>query len=428
MKKEIKDRIDKIKIGEVPKGYKHIGIGIIPNEWNSNTTSGDIFNFYGSLSASRDQLSDKGYCYLHYGDIHKSDKQFINVENEINVIPKLDIELSRVPKTSLLCDGDMVFVDASEDYEGTSKHIVVQNPRDVPFIAGLHTIVGKSKNSKLNNSYKKYCFQSSLVKKQFNFYATGVKVYGLSKSNIEKIKLPIPTLPEQEKIAEILTTWDKAIELKVNNIKALELRKKWIMNKLISPIGNEHIKIGNVIINKSNWDMVKLEDFCDIIKGDQIDKVNLLETGNYYALNGGIEPSGFIEKWNTLENTISISEGGASCGFVNFNTKKFWSGGHCYTLEKLVDKIDRDFLYFYLKFKEIDIMALRVGSGLPNIQKSALSSFKIICPTLLEQTTIANILTTKYLEINLCKKELEKLKLQKKSLMQLLLTGIVRVS
>ncbi|MDY6135481.1 restriction endonuclease subunit S, partial [Campylobacter lanienae] len=87
--------------------------------------------------------------------------------------------------------------------------------------------------------------------------------------------------------------------------------------------------------------------------------------------------------FNTNENIISISEGGNSCGFVNFNKEKFWSGGHNYTLQNLV--IDTRFLYALLKYIEKSIMSLRVGSGLPNIQKSSLLEFKIQIPTDLKE-------------------------------------------
>ena len=77
-------------------------------EWEVKTL-GDLFNFGGGFSASRDQLSSAGYCYLHYGDIHKSSKTFIDVQSEYQDIPKLDIPLNRISPVSLLNDGYVVF-------------------------------------------------------------------------------------------------------------------------------------------------------------------------------------------------------------------------------------------------------------------------------------------------------------------------------
>ena len=104
-------------------------------------------------------------------------------------------------------------------------------------------------------------------------------------------------------------------------------------------------------------------------------------------------PSGYTDSFNTNANTISISEGGNSCGFVAYNKEKFWSGGHNYTLSHL--KIDVKFLYQNLKKQEPFIMSLRVGSGLPNVQKSRLSEVIIAYPEKsLEQYKIASLLTS----------------------------------
>lgn len=107
-------------------------------------------------------------------------------------------------------------------------------------------------------------------------------------------------------------------------------------------------------------------------------------------MNGGIEPSGYYDKYNTLPNTISISEGGNSCGYVQFNTVPFWSGGHCYTIQCISPEYNILFVYHYLKSKEREIMALRIGSGLPNIQKKDLEKFPIPVLSLETQISIVN--------------------------------------
>lgn len=104
------------------------------------------------------------------------------------------------------------------------------------------------------------------------------------------------------------------------------------------------------------------------------------ETGKYYVLNGGKNPSGFTNSWNVNENTITISEGGNSCGYVSLNNEKFFCGGHCYYLI-LNPNIDLNYLFNYLKFIEQDIMKLRVGSGLPNIQKKDIENLTIKIPS-----------------------------------------------
>ena len=147
---------------------------------------GDLFDISGGLSASRAQLSVIGYPYLHYGDIHGSTQAFVDVCTE-KKIPRLNVPLNRVSKGALLQNGDVVFVDASEDDEGASRHVVVRNTENETFISGLHTIVAKAKTDELDNRYREYCFQSELVKTQFKFYAVGTKVVGVNKTTIKDI-------------------------------------------------------------------------------------------------------------------------------------------------------------------------------------------------------------------------------------------------
>ncbi|HVZ65081.1 MAG TPA: restriction endonuclease subunit S [Lacunisphaera sp.] len=202
-------------------------------EWTVKTL-GDLFSFSGGYSASRDQLSSDGHCYLHYGDIHGATKTTIDVRADYQDIPKLDIPLYRVPSRSLLEDGDVVFVDASEDDEGTSRHVVVVNKDKRPFIAGLHTIVAKSKTDELAHAYRRYCFQTAAIRQQFLFYAVGTKVSGISKTNIAKLTIPVPNIPEQTTIAEVLAEMDAelmALEQRREKTRAL---KQAMMQELLT--------------------------------------------------------------------------------------------------------------------------------------------------------------------------------------------------
>lgn len=196
---------------------------------------GDMFGFSGGLTASRDQLSDTGHGYLHYGDIHLSRKNYINVEAEILDIPKLDVSLAAVSSSALLKDGDVVFVDASEDDEGTSKHLVVINPMGRPYISGLHTIVAKSRGNDLDKHFKRYCFQTSSIKEQFRFFAVGTKVSGISKTSIAKVELFYPPLvEEQTAIAAVLSDMDAALAaLETRRNKTRDL-KQGMMQELLT--------------------------------------------------------------------------------------------------------------------------------------------------------------------------------------------------
>ena len=232
------------------------------------------------------------------------------------------------------------------------------------------------------------------------------------------LKILLPPLDEQEKIAEILSTWDEAINLTINLIESKKQFKKALMQNLLTA----KIRFPEF---QDEWEETKLGEICEIKKGEQLNKNILSNDVGFPVINGGIEPSGYTQKWNTKENTITISEGGNSCGYVNLLKEKFWSGGHCYTLLNL--KIDKNFLYQYLKYNQDNIMKLRVGSGLPNIQKNTIENFNIVEPLLDEQQKIAEVLTVCDDEINLLNLKLENLKKQKQGLMQKLLSGKVRV-
>jgi type I restriction enzyme S subunit len=202
-------------------------------EWEVKALD-DLFKFSGGYPASRDQLSTEGHCYLHYGDIHGATKTTVDVQADYQNIPKLNIPLQRVASNSLLEDGDVVFVDASEDDEGTSRHVVVVNKDRKPFISGLHTIVAKSKTDELAHEYRRYCFQTAAIRQQFLFYAVGTKVSGISKTNIAKLRMRVPKVPEQAAIAEVLTEVDEelaALEQRREKTRAL---KQAMMQELLT--------------------------------------------------------------------------------------------------------------------------------------------------------------------------------------------------
>lgn len=170
-------------------------------------------------------------------------------------------------------------------------------------------------------------------------------------------------------------------------------------------------------VNDGSWVNRVLGEISEIIKGEQLSKINLLEFGEYPCQNGGVNPSGFTDKFNSEENTITISEGGNSCGYVNFIGTKFWLGGHCYKLS-LFSSVNK-FIYHYLKSREEEIMRLRVGSGLPNIQMKSLREFPVIIPpSLSEQQKIADCLSSLDDVITAQTQKLDLLKAHKKGLMQ----------
>lgn len=206
--------------------------GFENSEWETAKFD-NLCVFIGNLSIPRDQLTNEGTCYLHYGDIHKSDRTYI-VADDYQLMPKFLNERNINVEKYLLYDGDIVFVDASEDIDGVSKYVVISNPNKISFIAGLHTIIARSRNNDMDNTFKRYVFQAEYIKKQFAFYKSGMKVFGLSKTNIAKIQLRLPPIDEQIAIANILSIADREIELLQTGLDAQRQLKKALMQLLLT--------------------------------------------------------------------------------------------------------------------------------------------------------------------------------------------------
>ncbi|MEI7267181.1 restriction endonuclease subunit S [Pectobacterium versatile] len=263
--------------------------------------------------------------------------------------------------------------------------------------------------------------KSSDVRAYFTNCAAGssATMVKINKGTLEKTPLLLPNIKEQKKIVQILSTWDKAIATTEQLLANSQQRKKALMQKLLT--GNE------IIFGFDGpWTHSNLKRVVNFSKGQQLNRNTLSNLDKYPVINGGVSPSGYASQYNCSSNTITISEGGNSCGYVSFQKENFWCGGHCYALKDL--NLNVEFMYHLLKFNEAKIMRLRVGSGLPNIQKKDLEAFFIYYPSNIhEQKKIANILSLSDQEIETLKQKLNHLKEEKKALMQQLLTGKRRV-
>ena len=119
---------------------------------------------------------------------------------------------------------------------------------------------------------------------------------------------------------------------------------------------------------------VKFSDITKYSKGIQIKGDDLIKDGEYFYLNGGINPSG---KWNSANvsgDTVTISEGGNSAGYVNYMEKPFWCGAHCYYL--FDGPQNTKYLYYALKSQQERLFKIRSGACMPNIKKTDLAKFE----------------------------------------------------
>lgn len=138
----------------------------------------------------------------------------------------------------------------------------------------------------------------------------------------------------------------------------------------------------------------ELSELCDIKKGNQLNKEVLSSYGEYPVINGGINPSGYWNEYNTFEDTITISQGGASAGYINFIQSKFWAGAHCYTILNHKEIINYKFLYYILKKEENNLMLAKLGAGIPSINYKTLATLKIPVPPIAVQQEIVKVLDT----------------------------------
>ena len=205
------------------------------DEWKEHVLS-DIFEFYTTNSFSRDFLdNDNGSVKnIHYGDIHMKFPTLLDVKNTQIPYVKETVDLSKISIESYCKNGDVVIADASEDYNDIGKAIELQSIGEEKVIAGLHTILARDNKGIMVNGFRGYLMTSPNVRKQIKVYAAGAKVLGISKANISKVNLLIPSSMEQEKIASFFSLIDKKIELQTEKVEELTNYKKGIMQKIFS--------------------------------------------------------------------------------------------------------------------------------------------------------------------------------------------------
>ena len=164
---------------------------------------GDVVKKIKSYSLSRDVETDKhtGYKYIHYGDIHTNVAGYIDEES---ILPNI-----KADDFDILDAGDLIVADASEDYQGIAKPAVLVVKPTSNVVAGLHTIALRPTHS--NSIFLYYLLQTDLFKQFGKKAGTGMKVFGITFSNLSKFHTSFPTEDEQHKIGKFLHSIDDLI-------------------------------------------------------------------------------------------------------------------------------------------------------------------------------------------------------------------------
>lgn len=427
MTPQVKQRIEQIRRGEVPDGYKKTKVGIVPCEWQEIRFK----NMFSRITRTNKENNDNVLTIsAQYGLINQRD--FFNK----------DIASDDKSNYYLLENGEFAYNKSySNGYPyGALKRLDMY---DKGIVSPLYICFAANEENKCPDFYIHY-FEAGKMNREIQAFAQeGARNHGLLNIAVDDFfnsNIIAPSMPEQKKIAEILSTQDKLIALKEKLLEEKKCQKKALMQQLLTGkkrllgfSGEWHsIKLSqisqkitekntgfkfNVVFSNSaqNGIIPQTEQFDkDIANNENIDK--------YYVVSKGC----FV-----YNPRISVT---APCGPINVN-HNIDTGvmSPLYTVFSVNSElIDNDYLEQYFKstiwFRYMNSVA-NYGARHDRMSITDYDFFHmpIMVGGIKEQYAIKKILAAADAEIELLQKELDQEKQKKKAVMQLLLTGIVRV-
>ena len=396
----------------------------IPGDWEVKEL-GELGNFSKGKGILKEQLVSEGLPCVRYGELYtthdyiiKEFKSFITDE-----IAKDSKEIN---------NGDILFAGSGETIEEIGKSAAfIGNEKAY---AGGDVII-LSTNSKVNAECLSYTLETDIVRKQKRRLGQGNSVVHIYPSDLSSIKLPLPPLPEQKAIAQLLSRWDDAIIKTQALIAKKEQRKKWLMQNLLT--GKKRLKGF-----EKDWKEIHIHDISEevSVRNREDKQLTVMSCTKYDGLVPSLEYFGrkiFADDVSTYKvvpknhfayATNHIEEG--SIGYQEKFDEVLISP--MYTVFK-TDKSINDFFFFKLLKSHhlvFQYNARMEGSidRRGGLRWEAFSIIKICIPEFEEQTAIAQVLQNGDKEIQVLKRKMEKLKEQKKGLMQVLLTGKKRLT
>ncbi len=395
-------------IYNIPEGYKNSPLGIIPNEWEVERL-GNIVSITSGESPSLYTLTSHGkYPFIKVEDMNNCEKYQIRSReysnDEKNIIHKESIIF---PKRGAAILNNKVRI-AKVDIQMDSNMMAIKpNNKVLP----------------------EYLFYSITFEQLFRIADTST-IPQINNKHINPYKILLPPLNEQRKIAEVLSTWDRAIEKQMLLVEKLELRKKGLMQQLLT--GKKRLHGFN-----GEWKKEKLGKLFDERNETKMPSLPLLSI----TADKGVISQTESEKKDTSNEDKSKYK--RICpGDIGYNTMRMWQGRCALSkLEGIVSPAytivsphnDVNPFYMEMLFKQ-PFMVYRFwthSQGLVNdtlnCKYPAFSQVKVTIPKIEEQNAIAEILSFCDKEIALAKQKLDTLRQQKKGLMQVLLTGKKRI-
>ncbi len=384
----------------VPQGYKQTKVGVIPEDWEVVKLSEVCSKKakYG-INAPAVQFNINLPVYLRITDISE--------RGEFNP-KKISSVSDKDYKNFILAENELVLAKTG----ATVGKSYLYNKNDGELIYAGFLIKISPDIAKLNSKFLKNYLATS-------FYWYWVKVMsvrsgqpGINAEEYSIMPIPLPALEEQEKIANILTTWNDAISKQKELIKAKEALKKGLMQKLLS----EEVRFNGFF---NEWEEVRLGEILKIGSGKDYKH---LENGDIPVYGTG----GYMLSVNNYlydGESVCIGRKGTIDKPMLLNGK-FWTVDTLFYTHSYKKSIP---IFLYFTFLQINWKKYNEASGVPSLSKKIIETITIKLPSLQEQQKIAEVLINADKEIDLLKNELQKLKEQKKGLMQKLLTGVVRV-
>lgn len=390
------------------------------DDWKQRKLS-DMVDTVKSYALSRSFETEKntGTKYIHYGDIHtkKADK----------ITNKSSIPNIKVGNYEYLRMGDVIIADASEDYQGIAMPAVIFEETVFNIVAGLHTIVLRP--HLIDPIYLYYLFYSNSFRKYGYRVGTGMKVFGISKSNVLKFQTLFPSMTEQVRISTLLVKLDNAIALHQRKLEQLRELKKAALQTLFPQKTETEPRVRFANFNEP-WKARKLGDYLSIPKKEKkvVKKSDELIT---VKLNlGGVV-------LGSSRDTLSL---GATAYYVRhsgqliYGKQNFFNGSIAIIPDNLDGKassgdvpsfdiinINSDYLYtfisrpVYWKQKE----AFASGTGSKRIHESTFLNFDICLPNTYDEQQAIGCYFKKLEKLTiLYQSKLERLLSLKKSFLQ----------
>ena len=393
----------------------------LPSGWQEFKLK-DIGFFLRGSGISKKDLSDTGTPAIRYGDIY----------TKYNFVIK-DISSYTNSKGTEIKKGDILFTGSGETAEEIGKSVAFID--DYKALAGGDIIIFRP-NIDLNSIFLSYILNFGKCRKDISIMGQGHTVVHIYASSLEILKVILPPLEEQKRIAEVLSLCDDVIENLTELIDKKEQYKKGVMQRLLSSEVRfkgftdewETVRLGNITEmssggtpntkNKEYWNgNIVWVTIKDITSAN-----NFLYDSEKKITKKGLENSSAkMFPINTILYAMYASIGECIISKVECTTSQAILGIEC------SEKIDFMFLYYLLVSYKNNAKRMRQTGTQPNLNKQIVSDFEFNIPSLEEQKKIAGLLSVIDEEIENLKKQLELRKQQKKGLMQKLLTGEVRV-